>query len=515
MNDINREQNSQIFEAYKPLRNHLRQTNLQDSLYVLWGYMQHLQFNNPIPPGIETHLEIIYAKDKVGKTFYEWELEVLIKETIINAQKNNLGLKTLRRWNYFAGAVNKLKSLENEIAKTIDKTKVLTEIHRIAHRQFPWWLKPNKGYITRYFKIFGYPSLNNMIKNNIGLTTQELYLIGMAFLGAYLRNFALFYPLDVISIPGLSQENFDKFKSCFSCNLPELKEKLLNEQQISEKFVYSYSSLRKYPLIETMYKNKRGLICPSLTLLVKRIASGIFYKVRHEKYFGNEFGKSFQSYIGEVIKAVVKDAKIYPEEEYYDGKDRKDTIDWIINEESSALFIECKAKRMTLPAKTEIKSEEDLEKDLDFMANFITQTYKSIGDYLDNKYPSFKFKKGRKIFPLIITLEEWYLFGDKLLGDLKSKVEKKMRENNLPLTWLLEMPYSVCSIEEFEIMIQIIGQVGIKKFMEKKVYDQDKEKWSFFPFLKNEFPEEYKSAKFLFPTDFNKIFPEQILRRLK
>lgn len=503
--------NGQILESYKPLRNHLRQLSLRDSLYVLWAYIQHLQFNNSIPNDIDVPLEVALAKNKITKQFYEWELEVLIREVIINAQASNFAGKTLRKWGYFAGAVNKLKNLENEIGrKFIDTTNILTELHRIAHRQFPWQSRLNKEYITRYFKIFNSIPLSNIIQNVIGLSTQELYLAGMIFWGFYINHFALIPPISIKNIPEVTQENLEKFLNRFSCDLANLKKRLIEEQEINEKFAYSYSSLRAYPITRIQRQDRDNLVCPAPTLLAWRLTNGIYYEICNEKDFDIEFGKSFQNYVGEVIGTGNKKINIYPEEEYYDGKNRKDTVDWIAADDESALFVECKAKRITVPAKTEIRSEEELKKELDTMADFIIQTYKNIADYYDNKYPSFKSKENKTIFPLIVTLEDWYLFGDKLVNELRGKVKEKFKTSNLPHIWLSEAPYSVCSVQEFEAMVQIMEKVGIKTFMGRKVYDQDKEKWMFFPFMKSEFPEENKTIRFLFPNDFDAIFPKRL-----
>jgi len=510
-----KEQDSQVFKLYKPLRNHLRKISLPDSLYVLWAYIQHLQFNNPIPPTIEVLPEIVLTENKISKMFFEWELETLVREVIINSEESKFAPETLRKWKYFARAINKLKDLENEITKKfIDETNILTEFHRIAHREFSWQSRLNQQYIARYFKIFNYTPLDNIIQSVIGLTTQELYLIGMLLFGSYKDNFALFIPPTIIDIPEITQESLDKIFNHFSCDLDGLKKKLLDEQEINEKFVYAYSSLRKYPIIKMKYQDKDSLVCPLPTLLVWRLTNGIYYEICGKRNFSNKFGKSFQNYVGEVIEKGNNKVEVYPEKEYLDGKDRKDTVDWIIDEGDSAIFIECKTKRITVPAKTEIKSEEELKKDLDFMADFIVQVYKSIGDYFNNKYPSFKFKTNRKIFPLIVTLENWYLWGDKLLGELKTKVIEKLRATSLPLAWLSEMPYSVCSIQDFEIMVQIMEKVGIKTFIEKKVYDKDKKKWGFRPFIINKFPKENKSVRFLFTDDFDKIFPKRFFEKV-
>ncbi len=86
-----------------------------------------------------------------------------------------------------------------------------------------------------------------------------------------------------------------------------------------------------------------------------------------------------------------------PENHYYVGKDRKDTTDWVVYDNDSALFIECKTKRLKLPAKLELDDNSYVNEELGKMAEFVLQVYKSIEDYKKNSYPSFKFDKERRI----------------------------------------------------------------------------------------------------------------------
>jgi hypothetical protein len=61
-------------------------------------------------------------------------------------------------------------------------------------------------------------------------------------------------------------------------------------------------------------------------------------------------------------------------------------------------------------------------------------------------------------------------------------------------------------VEEFEDIMQVMQITCIKKFMDKKVFDQEKNEWLFYSFISEEFPEESKKLKFLFKDDFGKLF---------
>lgn len=498
-----------VFQEYKPLRNHLSKLRLDDSFFVIWSYIQHLQFNNQIPNEIEVISDFLNA-DYIQKMRWcsAWELETLTREIIINGSESGSD-KTIRKWNYFAGSINKLKNLENKIAGVyVNQANILTELFRIAHRQFLWQAGPNSEFLTRYYKIFSAPQLDEILQKSTELTTKNLYLVGMLFIGAYLKHPAINLPINV-DVKGLNQDNTAKFLKCFSTTIDDLHKRVVEEQELNDKFAYSFSSLRAFPIIKMNYRGQERLVCPLPTLLFWRITNGVYYSICNEKGFDNYFGTSFQNYTGEVIKKAISASRkinFSSEEQYFAGKNRKDSVDWIIYDDNSALFVECKTKRLKLPAKFELNDNSYTNDELEKMADFILQIYKTIKDYKKNRYPSFKFDENRKIFPLVLTLENWHLFGDKLPNEINKILIQKLKQESIGISYLEEMPYSICSIDEFEKMVQIIEKTGILNFMQNKVFDSEKKKWEFQSYMNSEFTEYYRNAKFLFEKDYNDIF---------
>jgi hypothetical protein len=503
-------QNQNIFQAYKPLRNNLKKLCLDDSFFVIWNFIQYLQFEREIDKTIEVNPRLLHLKDTRSWRPHEWELELLTKEIIINSQDTHFTSKSLKKWSYFSNTLNKLRDLCNEIAKTfIDKNNVTNEFNRIAFRQFPWQSRPSKDFLVRYYKIFNVPTLNNLVKKIIGLTVNELYFIGLAFGGDYLKKpeISIFH-LDKFYINKIGFNRISKFLEFTSKDISFLKVNMIAEQEINDKFEYSYNYLRAYPIIRMLYRNEKSLVCPLPTLLFRRITSGLYYEICKEKDFGVNFGNSFQKYVGEVIEKANNNKTIgyIKEEEYHVHKNRKDTVDWIVYDRDSALFIGCKTKRMILLTKLQLNENSIIKKELDKMAEIIFQIYKSIDDYRKNLYPSFKYEQNRQIYPLILTLENWFLIGNKRLDIVNQMVAKKLSNKNLPLDYLNKMPYSICSMEEFENVIQIIQSTGIKEFMSKKVFDKEKNTWAFDTFIIYEFPNERRKLKFLFRDEADKIY---------
>lgn len=495
------------YDLYKPLRNHLKQLPLLDSLGVVRAYVQNLQFNQPLPLDVNTAPYFLQAKSRLEKHVYEWELDIIAKEIIINTETDASSTNTLKEWNYFSSTINKLKDLENNIAlryNDLFKNNILIELYRLAHRQFPWQSPPNLIWITRYYKIFGALGVDAIIQRKIGLTTKELYKIGLGFIGLYLDMFALYYP-PKIDIAEIDIVKLDKFLKHFSIDMLSLKELIIKGQSYDQDYAYTFSPLRIFPIIKTIFNSKEALICPIPTFLFRRFTEGVYYEICRESDFDDPFGNSFEKYIGEVLKEANKKSSfdIFPEEEFYDGKNRKDSVDWIISDIGANLFIECKTKKLRIEAKISLVSQTILDEELDKMSDFIIQTYKTIADYKTNKYPSFK-NNQKPIYPLIVTLEDWFAFGDKLVPALDSKVSEKLDLVGIDRKVLEECPYSICSTHEFETAVQVMNSVGINPVMKNKTTGE-KRLWTLGQFIYTEYPTENSLAKDLFPNTIKEI----------
>ena len=79
-----------------------------------------------------------------------------------------------------------------------------------------------------------------------------------------------------------------------------------------------------------------------------------------------------------------------------------------------------------------------------------------------------------------------------------------MEAEGLPLTFLKEMPFSVCGVHEFEQAVQVMDVVGILNFMQRKV-DDSRQEWTLSAFLREQFQEHAKLARFLFQNEFDAI----------
>jgi len=491
-------------DAYQVLQSTLGRYSLRSSLEVIWSYAQFLQFNEPIRPNIEVPSDLA-KKPRLGHGFFEWELELLARELILNSPAN--GRADLRSWNEFATAVNSIKDMESKITGDEDYRKlyqdnVLIELYRISHRQFPWQRRIGVNALARYFKMFSNPDLEEILVRKIGLNACELYGIGLAISGSFLKNPYIRLPMNSSAI-ALSTEKFKKFFDLFSDDFATLNSKIEQAQSYDQDFVYTLNPLKTSPLIRFGATSNGELMCPFVTNLLRRFSEGMYYELYNEPGFDNAFGGNYQKYVGEVIDRINSKPsfKVYAEESYNVGRDRKDTIDWIVEDNSAALFIECKTKKVRYASKFSLANTESLEGDFDKLSDFVIQAYKTLSDAIAGRYPSWRYTN-QPVFIVIALLEEWYAFGDRVMSILRDKVEAKMGQNNLAVDLLSKYPYSVVSMDELERILHVCSKQGLNEVFSNRHQDEYLN-WVFQMFLLNKYRDELEE----FPRN---LFPEAL-----
>lgn len=180
-------------------------------------------------------------------------------------------------------------------------------------------------------------------------------------------------------------------------------------------------------------------------------------------------------------------------------------VDWILSDGTGHLFIESKTKRLTVNART-LWDAAELDNDLAVMASAITQHYRNTYDALAGK--TAWLPDGLPVFPLILTLENWYFLSPPVQEKLNGHVRRLIGENGIAERMLEQMPYTIASVEEFEIASQIIAKVGINAVMARKV-SGGHWGWSLLPFLRTEFPKEMDSVTWrLFGDDWSALIPD-------
>lgn len=459
-----------IFHHYKPLRNHLKELNVQDSLIDIWSISNHVVDKSPLLPHIkfiEKSGRPISIKNSSWQIF-PWELETLAREIVINSNtKKGTRLSSIHP---LAKSISIIRNIDDEISKCDieekgDDYNVLEETHRISHRQMMFQQPLTSRRAIRYFKIFSHPDLDPIVAERVKMSVVKFLQIGYAVSGSFSTKWGM-NSSSSYEFLGISKEQSKGFFDAISIKLSDLKETLIENSSMDRDWLYTVNPLEAFPLLVLSDEHPEQIICPIPIFLIRRITSGLYYDLYNHNKFANPFGAAFQKYIGDVIEYALTEDKfsLLPEKKYTVKKITKDGVDWTLFDDTANLFIECKTKRLPHSEKYTLIQNE-LDEQLDVLAKAIYQNYANILDSLnghtqwnDNNLPSYS---------AIVTLEQWFHISPTLIIRIDELVKKRLDNGSIDKNILSRVPYIICSSEEFEEVCYAIKANGIENVLSK------------------------------------------------
>lgn len=466
----------------------MRKLDLFHSIHVLHAYIQYLQYDRPLPkPLNHWQLGIFRKAYEVG--LFEWALDTILREIILNAEPG--GKQRLHEQNFFATLCNQLRDIENEVWGSFPQQErdIFLELHRIIHRQYPWQQRIHHATIARYYKIYSQDGISEIFRQVHGMNVREWFQITLALAGHFHDTPISTYPLKN-QINNVDTATVGRFISKFSDDLPNMKKRTADAQSYDVNWSYIPSPLRETPLL---LRYQKLLYCPIPTHFLRRSTDGLFYDLVNRPHFGDAYGRAVQNYAGDVLDNL-ENCTVYEEFSYYKGKDRKDTVDWIAEDDGATLFLEIKSKRLKLIVKTDINAAHQRRAEIDKMASFICQIYKTINDAKANLYTKWNYI-GKPIYPVVVTLDEWHFFGDRLLNPLNEVIKSKLSDYDIDISILDEHPYSIISLEELEILVHHLNSSKIDDIFSSKTTGEHR-LWSLEAFLKSFQPQQPLSPHF-------------------
>ena len=206
----------------------------------------------------------------------------------------------------------------------------------------------------------------NAIKSFSGLNLQEILVLSWAFSVTAKKGFFRLFE-DVDQYPDTLKYYFDinkqnAFANWISWKYSDFRSRSRSDMPSDmdyEKFRFNPLLLK--PAIIPDCNPQPGCsqvyITPIPALIYRRVTTGLYFtlseyfKENNKKPFRKTFGEVFQEYVGLLLQKAVGELNVQKEWRYFVKKNPKDTPDWFVIQNGTAVLIEVKQSGLYLNAK--------------------------------------------------------------------------------------------------------------------------------------------------------------------
>ncbi|MBU7440911.1 hypothetical protein [Paraburkholderia fungorum] len=444
-------------EEYKKFSEYLRKQPVAGACHLVWKSFSRVGELASSSDATQSNGEI-----------YDWELELLAREVLLRCRQPFFVNEVIRT-NFLPKSINHIREIKNRISAKSSNSHhaAMKTVFTLFHEQFQWQDEDFLAKAARYRKIFAHPLIREAVEEDLRMSLQSLYIMGIAIAGSLTHQMGVHWR-DYYRLPEIPRDHVERFFELCAAERDELRSRIQAEQKYDKTWALTYNPLRGKPLF---YSSERPQIVFGFSskLLLWRITEGVYYDVEKSRSgFGKAFGTAFEHYIGDVLKTVFTAPAFHlMAETSYDVKKGhgRAGADWHISDDSCHVFIECKTKRIRLTAKTDMDHEHFAE-DLRKMAEFVVQNYKNIHEARTGMRPDFPNRK-LQFYNVVVTLENWRLSHPLIEPELQRLVVDEVARESLPPSLLSECPYRVISAQEFEMFSQDAARLGLASMFMK------------------------------------------------
>ena len=190
-------------------------------------------------------------------------------------------------------------------------------------------------------------------------------------------------------------------------------------------YVYCLRPSYAFPFLE--YNGKIYLPLPHLIL--RAVTSSLMYRLTggNDK-LANIIGKEvLESYLLSILQNSSVYDELYPEFDYFDGKNKKKTIDYMLRKENEYLFLDSKSTKPSLGIRT--FDQSSIERNIDIIAAGCEQMYKHLICEFQDKYNPFANKeliKRENLWGIVVVCEDSFIMREKIYESAAEKLGIKL-----------------------------------------------------------------------------------------
>lgn len=444
----------------------------EDFLRMIWALNEMQRGNKHYARRLIDFPDEAATADRASPhAIHEWELEFLANELLTTSKAVGRSAKdrilNCRSYPAAARLVNMVRAFENaEYRERSGKFGILTEMQRIAQRQFEWQSGFfNKVQLFRHSFIVQGPLASKAFTDRHGIDVAEFCYYGFGMYSLLIDNPAFYLDLDLGNV-GMDREKFGKALSILSVPILAARAQAANLRSKPWSKAYQPSLFRQTPLIR--FNHSRPLVVgPLRDLLFARITSGVYYDVvGGGSEIRNEIGRRFEEYCKQLLERMLPGSRVSESHKHKAGMGIVDSPDIIIQSEAVHIIVECKSKRMRVEGRY---SEDPLVDDptgIDEIAKAVFQLWRYFAFLrLNGPEPQVR------TIGLVVTLDSWYMISKEIRDAVFTRArEKAAREPTIAEVDMTEV--IVTPVRHLEIALLATDEQGFLASLQAALTEQ-------------------------------------------
>jgi hypothetical protein len=417
-------------------------------------------------------------------------------------------------------AVNQLRALEDaEAAIALRTRSLLSEMHRIAQRQFPW----QRGYfnITQFYRyafIYGQGECASYFERSYGLTANQFSLIGFALHAAF-REHACIGTGNSLEEVGITPALMRAALKLLCVPMGDARQsatQMMNEanagRALELPIVYQPSFLRRFPIVS--FGNGERLRSPLAQLILLRVTAGVYYDlVSGRGNLRNEAADRFESYCLAYISATMPELSPSRSYRYGPSGSSFETPDILIRDAGRlVLAIECKATKLTFAAQFSDDPMVEAQRQYEEIAKGVFQLWRYFSHVRRGLTPEAPAEAG--LAGMVLTLDTWLTMSKELQEEVFATATE-LATGDPEITLEDRRRIVFCSIEDLESTLLVSDKARFLRALSAATEDR---------FVGWQLPQIHRESvgvvqdRKRFPFDLGKVLPwweesEAILRK--
>lgn len=485
-----------LYADFKPIRNKLEEFNVFDNLYVVREYLRAFNVN----------LSLDLLSTIEGADIYPIMpdfADFIIVNSIIYASELPCS-KKLTSIKDRSSIIRLISNLSNKVSEININDDVWLWLRSFSENQNKQKIQNLFTQIFRHYRIYDEKDLRIYTENRIGMTYKDFLICSFWLYSVFSKDDGFCVSNSHISsIPkeyektSLKSSNISKVLSIISCPIKSLRPKIKGTILYDNESIFKINSpdYFKFPIIE--YQNL--YFCPVPQYIIKQVTEGFYHIIGiPDSGLSHLIGKGFEGYVGEILRMNNKDSlfTIIQEIIYKKGTNKNcKSSDWIVVDNNTIIFIECKTKRLRNNSKNLLSVKDELQEDISIYADGVFQLYRSYSDYKNGLMPGLPFNDSKVFIPILLIQDEFFLNVPTIKDEIARLTYKKLKDKQIDLSTFEEFKFQVFSSQYFESEIQIMTKIGFLQYLsfieQGKIDNEFRSKIATDFYYDNEFEKEF------------------------